>query len=121
MIAVVALLAWVAACVVSHRAGPIVLGAWAVPRGVRGHAWVWPFVAVADRADARLLDHEAIHHRQQCELLVVGFYVAYPIAWLWTAARHGAAVAHRQSAFEAAAYRGDRRLYGWARPLAVSP
>lgn len=45
---------------------------------------VWPFIFLRrDRSfTQRDLRHEQIHGRQQAEMLLVGFYVAYLICWL---------------------------------------
>ena len=44
----------------------------------------WPFIFI--RSDKKFTDedvrHERIHGRQQVEMLLVGFYVAYLICWL---------------------------------------
>lgn len=47
---------------------------------------LWPFIIVKNVAfkyDARLINHERIHLRQQLELLVVLFYILYIGEWLY--------------------------------------
>jgi hypothetical protein len=51
----------------------------------RGMA-LFPFILIKNRRDltnARLLNHERIHIRQQLELLVIPFYVWYLINYAW--------------------------------------
>lgn len=76
---------------------------------------LWPFILVKDarlKTDARLINHERIHHRQQVELLLVGFYLAYLIHYLWNRwvkkMSHNAA--YRTIIFEREAFANDHNL-----------
>lgn len=40
---------------------------------------IWPFIIVRKDTDEVTVNHERIHHQQQDELLVIGFYVLYLI------------------------------------------
>ena len=44
---------------------------------------LWPFILVRKGCifEQKDLNHERIHHAQQKELLIVGFYVIYSILW----------------------------------------
>jgi hypothetical protein len=47
---------------------------------------LWPFIIVKHaglKQDRILLNHERIHHRQQIELLLVGFYFLYLLHYCW--------------------------------------
>jgi hypothetical protein len=46
---------------------------------------LWPFIILREeslREDPVLINHERIHLRQQAELLVVFFYIAYLLEWV---------------------------------------
>ena len=50
-----------------------------------GAITIWPFVIYRykkEDVDEKLLNHEAIHIRQQEELWVIGFYILYVYYWL---------------------------------------
>lgn len=73
-----------------------------------------------------LLRHEAIHHRQQLETLVLPFYLLYATDYLRHRLRgHGHWPAYRNVCFEREAYLhqanpaylGQRRWYAWIRHL----
>jgi len=47
---------------------------------------LWPFIIVQNvsyKYDARLINHERIHLRQQVELLILPFYILYVGEWLY--------------------------------------
>ncbi|MBX7108210.1 MAG: hypothetical protein K1X61_06130 [Chitinophagales bacterium] len=80
---------------------------------VRGMA-LFPFLLFRNRqlsADAVMLNHEMIHHRQQVELLIIPFYVLYLINYLfnrWRYTNHHDA--YRNIIFEREAYANDQDL-----------
>ena len=82
------------------------------------------FVRRGVRLDAMQLNHERIHTRQLCELLVVGFYVWYVVEWLVrTVWLRDAMKAYRMIGFEREAYDHQhdllylhrRRHFAWLR------
>ncbi len=75
---------------------------------------LWPFIIIRDKsykADARVMNHERIHHRQQLELLIVPYYIWYFIEY-WVA-MFGNGFKHHQAymsisfELEAYAYQND--------------
>jgi hypothetical protein len=73
---------------------------------------LFPFILVAaQRPSARLLNHEAIHLRQQVELLLFGFYIWYVVEfllrWGWYRSWNRA---YRNICFEREAYAHDDEL-----------
>lgn len=77
---------------------------------------IYPFVLVQNRsllADKRFLNHEHIHLRQQLEMLVIPFYLAYLFNYLFNRLRfktHDAA--YRNIVFEREAYANEHdQLY----------
>ena len=104
----------------------IVPNAWLLPRGISGMA-LWPVVLVEARwlpagavqrpgfvylprpggaweVPERLVQHEAIHLRQQAELLVVPFYLVYGLEYLVRRWGQTHAQAYRALSFEREAY-----------------
>lgn len=75
---------------------------------------LWPFILVKEarlKTDARLINHERIHHRQQLELLLVGFYIAYLAHYLWNrAGGMSHSKAYRNIIFEREAFANDHNL-----------
>lgn len=62
-------------------------------------------------ADAVILNHELIHHRQQVELLIIPFYILYLINYLINRWRYsGHAAAYRNIIFEREAYAHENNL-----------
>jgi hypothetical protein len=61
----------------------------------------YPFIFV-EYLDPYLINHEAIHYKQQKELFVIGFYLWY----LWEWIRHG----YKKNMFEIEAYTHQRNL-----------
>ena len=55
-----------------------------VPFGSFKALAAWPFIFVRSGKELSEVDirHERIHGRQQLEMLIAGFYVAYAICWL---------------------------------------
>lgn len=43
---------------------------------------MWPFIFCRGEATDKMQRHESIHGRQQIEMLIVGFYIAYLICWV---------------------------------------
>jgi len=43
---------------------------------------LWPFIVCRGKMSEVTLNHEKIHIRQQAEMLVIGFYIAYAYYWL---------------------------------------
>ena len=88
---------------------------------------LWPFILIRDkvgRADASLILHERIHHRQQLELLIVPFYLLYVLNYAVNLLRYrDADKAYREIVFEREAYAMDmsedylklRKPYAWLR------
>ena len=44
---------------------------------------LYPFVFYKGELPQETINHESIHGRQQKELLIIGFYMAYVIEWLF--------------------------------------
>ena len=75
-----------------------------------GIAWFWPFVIGHPDSIA----HETYHFKQQCELLVLPFFVLYAVFGLWLWRKHGRGrMAYWLNPFERAARARDERLFGW--------
>lgn len=86
---------------------------------------VFPFILlnnVSLKKDKVILNHEKIHLRQQLELLVLPFYVAYLINYLINRLKYkNHDEAYRKIIFEQEAYRNDsdlnylakRKSYAW--------
>lgn len=82
---------------------------------------LWPFIFVRQdaRVDAKTINHELIHGRQQVEMLVVPFYLWYLIEWLIRL--FGKGKAYRNISFEREAYENEtddeylenRRAFAW--------
>ena len=49
---------------------------------------LWPFILVVGTANAYTLNHERLHHRQQLEMLVIGFYLWYLVEYLVRLIQH---------------------------------
>jgi hypothetical protein len=80
---------------------------------------LWPFIIVQKGLKElypefqynRLINHEKIHHRQQLEMLIIPFYVAYAMNFLWNFIKYrNAQKAYRYIVFEKEAYLNDRNL-----------
>jgi hypothetical protein len=73
---------------------------------------LYPFIFIRHehlRSDASLLHHERIHHHQQLELLLVGFYLLYGLNYLYNLAKYRAHYkAYREIVFEREAYAMDK-------------
>lgn len=102
---------------------PLLCRALSVVVSVSGFT-LWPVMVFASEPDPVTENHERIHLRQQVELLVIGFLVAYVIEWLWRVVRGASGEgAYDASIFEAEAYAHEtdpgylqrRRPYAWAR------
>ena len=92
------------------------------------------FVFSRGKMSERVRRHEAIHWVQQRELLLLGFFLIYPISWLYHLIRlRDGAAAYRAIPFEVEAYAHEdepgylerRPRYAWARlgkdPVSGSP
>lgn len=75
---------------------------------------LYPFILIKRnelRDNAELIHHEKIHHRQQLELLIVGFYILYGINYLFHLAKHrNHYKAYRAIIFEREAFAMDKDL-----------
>ena len=52
------------------------------PKGFKALTF-WPFIFYKEQLTTVDLNHEKIHARQQTELLLVGFYLAYITEWIF--------------------------------------
>jgi len=84
---------------------------------VVGHAsgiTLWPFVVLRDDTllkNARLLNHEKIHLRQQVEMGLIFFYIWYVVEYFIRLAIHRKHYkAYRMISFEQEAFENDRNL-----------
>ena len=72
---------------------------------------LFPFILLKTKdlkADARIVNHERIHLRQQAEMLVIPFYVIYLLNYLFNLMKYGKhREAYRQIVFEREAYAKD--------------
>lgn len=84
-----------------------------VPRGFRAIT-IFPFILLRykeDKKDARLINHERIHLRQQLELLVVPFYLWYSLEYFLKLMRYkDKNLAYRAISFEREAYTYEEDL-----------
>lgn len=85
---------------------------------------IWPFIFTKVDMDQKTLNHEKIHHAQQKELLLVGFYLFYVLNFLWNLIRMNPSP-YRAIVFEREAYDNDqdldyldkRKPFAWRRYL----
>jgi hypothetical protein len=72
---------------------------------------LYPFIFIRHeelRHNESLIRHEKIHHKQQVELLLIGFYVLYGINYLYNLLRYrNHYKAYREIIFEREAYAMD--------------
>ena len=81
-----------------------------VPNGYLGLT-IFPFVFLKNKKlkeDAKLINHESIHLKQQLELLILPFYVWYIIEWFIRLFFKGNA--YRNISFEKEAYENESNL-----------
>lgn len=75
---------------------------------------LYPFILIKRdelRNNAELIHHEKIHHRQQLELLLVGFYILYGVNYLLNLIKHRSHYkAYREIIFEREAFAMDKDL-----------
>ena len=75
---------------------------------------LYPFILIKRSElwdNAELIHHEKIHHRQQLELLLVGFYILYGINYLFNLLRYRTHYkAYREIIFEREAFAMDKDL-----------
>ena len=75
---------------------------------------VWPFVFVKEeqlKNDAVLINHEAIHLRQQLELLIFPFFIWYTLEFLWKLLLYkDRYLAYKNISFEREAYDNESDL-----------
>lgn len=75
---------------------------------------LYPFIFIRHahlRHEPALIHHERIHHRQQLELLLVGFYLIYGLNYLYNLAKYRAHYkAYREIIFEREAYAMDKDM-----------
>lgn len=72
---------------------------------------LWPFILIKEiqlKEDARLINHERIHLRQQIEMLIVPFYFWYIMEWVIRFLIYrDAKKAYRNLSFEREAYKQE--------------
>jgi len=94
-----------------------------VPKGY-AEITIYPFVFFRskERVTERLINHESIHLKQQKEMLVLFFYIAYGINYLINIFRYDTKKeAYRNIVFEREAYANEkdlnylenRKLFSW--------
>jgi hypothetical protein len=75
---------------------------------------LYPFILVKHekmKEDKELIHHEKIHHRQQLELLLLGFYIIYGAHYLFNLIKYKEHfTAYKQIVFEREAYAMDKDL-----------
>lgn len=75
---------------------------------------LWPFIVFRDAKDktnARLINHERIHLRQQLELLIIPFYLVYLSEYIFLLFKYkNHDKAYRNISFEREAYDNDANL-----------
>lgn len=75
---------------------------------------VWPFVFLKEKRlkdDIVLINHEAIHLRQQLELLIVPFFIWYGIEFLYRLLQYrNRYLAYKNISFEREAYENEGDL-----------
>jgi hypothetical protein len=75
---------------------------------------LYPFILVKSAAmkeDKELIHHEKIHHRQQLELLLVGFYLLYGMHYLFNLLKYKHHfTAYKRIIFEREAFAMDKDL-----------
>ena len=75
---------------------------------------LYPFILIKRddlRNNEELIHHEKIHHRQQLELLLVGFYILYGINYLFNLLKYRSHYkAYREIIFEREAFAMDKDL-----------
>ena len=85
--------------------------------------WLAYYASDEARTD-RTMRHEAIHGRQQKEMLIIFFYIWYGIEWLVKLIKYGSQ-SYNNISFEREAYRNandqdylkKRKLFIWAKYL----
>ena len=84
-----------------------------VPKGYNGIT-MFPFIFLNDerlKQDKRLINHEAIHLKQQLELLIIPFYIFYGTEFLIRLLKHrNWQKAYRNISFEREAYANEAQL-----------
>jgi hypothetical protein len=84
-----------------------------VPKGYTGIT-IFPFIFLKDEGlkyDKRLINHEAIHLKQQLELLIIPFYLFYSTEFLIRLFRYkNRHKAYRNISFEREAYANEFHL-----------
>src|SRR2546428_8585823 len=75
---------------------------------------LYPFIIVENKElkeDVLTINHELIHHRQQQELIVIGFYVWYLFEYIFRRIKHKTHYeAYLNISFEREAYQNDKDL-----------
>jgi hypothetical protein len=73
---------------------------------------IYPFILIrksADKKDVTLIRHETIHLKQQQEMLILPFYIAYLINYLYNFAKYkNHDDAYRNIIFEREAYKWEK-------------
>ncbi len=79
-------------------------------RGIQAIA-LWPFIVSSRKLlNPVTINHERIHHRQQLELLIIGFYLWYGIEYLILRFKYKRHTAYRKISFEQEAYEMESDL-----------
>ena len=72
---------------------------------------LWPFVFIRDEGHPVVINHETIHLRQQKEMLIIGFYIVYSLAWFYHLMRlKNKTEAYRAIPFEKEAYANEGNI-----------
>lgn len=99
---------------------PIIVRNRILPFGPYEAMAIWPFIFTKVELKAQTLLHERIHHKQQLELALVGFYLLYALNFLYNLARMHPRP-YRAIVFEREAYGNqgnpdylqERKPYAW--------
>jgi hypothetical protein len=75
---------------------------------------IYPFILLKNKnqkQDVELINHEKIHHRQQLELLLLGFYFLYLVNYLFNLLKYkNHYQAYYNISFEKEAYKHEKEL-----------
>ena len=90
----------------------IIVAKYLIPRGFSGIT-LFPFIFVSEKihkTDARIIQHEKIHIKQQLELLVVPFFIWYILEFLIRLIQFKERnLAYRNISFEREAYANESK------------
>lgn len=109
----------------------LIVANYLVPKGYRGLT-LFPFVFVKNRLDREnivFINHEAIHLRQQLEMLIFLFFIWYFLEYLFRLIQYrNSNLAYRNISFEREAYANefnfdylkDRPFFGFVKFIVLS-